>query len=84
MKCFAVTVQILEYNSNSTLFLPCCHCCRDLKWVVKGTERLETLVSISTDGVVLEWNLKKGLVVSTLMQLKKSGTVRNISDQSTV
>jgi hypothetical protein len=39
-------------------------------------ERLETLVSISTDGRVLEWNLKKGLVVSNLMQLKKSGTVR--------
>lgn len=46
-----------------------------LKWIVKGVERLETLVSISTDGRVLEWNLKKGLVVSTLMQLKKSGTV---------
>jgi WD40 repeat protein len=38
-------------------------------------ERLETLVSISTDGRVLEWNLKKGLVVSLLMQLKKSGMV---------
>jgi WD40 repeat protein len=46
-----------------------------LKWIIKGVERLETLVSISTDGRVLEWNLKKGLVVSTLMQLKKSGTV---------
>lgn len=42
---------------------------------MKGVERLETLVSISTDGRVLEWNLKKGLVMSTLMQLKKSGTV---------
>jgi hypothetical protein len=46
-----------------------------VKWIVKGVERLETLVTISTDGRVLEWNLKKGLVVSTLMQLKKSGTV---------
>jgi WD40 repeat protein len=45
-----------------------------LKWIVKGAERLETLVSISTDGRVLEWNLKKGLVMSKLMQLKKSGT----------
>lgn len=44
-----------------------------LHWVVKGTERLETLVSISTDGSVLEWNIKKGLIVSSLMQLKKSG-----------
>lgn len=46
-----------------------------VKWIIKGVERLETLVSISTDGRVLEWNLKKGLVMSTLMQLKKSGTV---------
>lgn len=45
-----------------------------MKWIIKGAERLETLVSISTDGRVLEWNLKKGLVVSNLMQLKKSGT----------
>ena len=44
-----------------------------VKWVVKGIERFEILVSISTDGSVLEWNLKKGLVVSTLMQLKRSG-----------
>ena len=50
---------------------------RQLKWVVKGAERIETLISISTDGLVLEWNLKKGLVVSTLMQLKKSGTVNS-------
>jgi hypothetical protein len=46
-----------------------------LKWIIKGAERLETLVSISTDGRVLEWNLKKGLVMSKLMQLKKSGAV---------
>jgi len=45
-----------------------------LKWIVRGAERLETLVSISTDGRVLEWNLKKGLVMSKLMDLKKSGT----------
>jgi hypothetical protein len=46
----------------------------NLKWIVRGVERLETLVSISTDGRVLEWNLKKGLVMSKLMDLKKSGT----------
>ena len=44
-----------------------------VKWIPKGTERMETLVSISTDGCVLEWNLKKGLVVSTLMNLKRAG-----------
>ena len=42
---------------------------------MKGIEGLETLVSISTDGTVLEWNLKKGLVVAPLMQLKRGGTV---------
>jgi len=46
-----------------------------VKWVVKGVERTENIVSISTDGNVLEWNLKKGLVVSTLMQLKRIGLV---------
>ena len=44
-----------------------------LSWVLKGSDRLETLVSISTDGSILEWNLKKGMVVSTLMQLKRNG-----------
>lgn len=38
-------------------------------------ERTETLVSISTDGAVLEWNMKKGLVMSTLMQLKRGEAV---------
>lgn len=46
----------------------------NLKWVVtKASERVETLVSISTDGNVLQWSIKKGLVVSTLMQLKRGG-----------
>lgn len=45
----------------------------DLKWIMKPAERVETLVSISTDGNVLQWSLKKGLVVSTLMQLKRGG-----------
>lgn len=54
---------------------------RQLKWIIKGVERLETLVSISTDGRVLEWNLKKGLVMSSLMQLKKTGMVNLPSTQ---
>eukprot|EP01041_Mallomonas_annulata_P001489 gene1489-2870_t len=44
-----------------------------VRWIAKGQERVETLVSISTDGRVLEWNLKKGLVVTTLMALKRGG-----------
>ena len=30
-----------------------------------------TLISISTDGSVLEWTTKKGFAVNTLMQLKR-------------
>jgi WD40 repeat protein len=44
-----------------------------LSWVLKGSDSLETLISISTDGSVLEWNRKKGFALSTLMQLKKHG-----------
>jgi len=44
-----------------------------VRWILKGQERIETLVSISTDGRVLEWNLKKGLVVTALMVLKRGG-----------
>lgn len=44
-----------------------------LKWITNATERTETLVSISSDGKVLEWNLKKGLAVSTLMVLNRGG-----------
>jgi hypothetical protein len=50
-------------------------CFRQLKWLVKNQDRLETLVSISTDGNVLEWSFKKGIVVSQLMQLKRAGVV---------
>jgi hypothetical protein len=70
--CLSCHLRCLPPRSYSTLFP---RTSRHLKWIIKGVERLETLVSISTDGRVLEWNLKKGLVVSNLMQLKKSGTV---------
>ena len=48
-------------------------CVRDLKWLLKPNERVETIVTISTDGNVFQWSLKKGLLVSTLMQLKRGG-----------
>eukprot|EP00605_Chrysophyceae_sp_TOSAG23-4_P002671 GSChrysophyteH1.ASY1.ANO1.2947.1 assembled CDS len=44
-----------------------------VKWVPRGAERVETLVSISTDGRVLQWSIKKGLSVSCLMRLARSG-----------
>jgi WD40 repeat protein len=41
-------------------------------WVNKGAERGESLVSVSSDGRVAEWNMKKGLSSVTLMLLKRS------------
>uniref|UniRef100_A0A7S1XLS0 Dynein axonemal intermediate chain 4 n=1 Tax=Phaeomonas parva TaxID=124430 RepID=A0A7S1XLS0_9STRA len=48
-----------------------------LKWTDRG-ERGEVLVSISTDGRVLEWSLKKGLSVSPLMELKRYGDTEGV------
>lgn len=44
-----------------------------VKWVDKGPERGECLVSVSTDGRIAEWSMKKGLASSTLMVLRRSG-----------
>jgi WD40 repeat protein len=45
----------------------------EVKWVDKGPERGESLVSIATDGRVLEWSMKKGLTMTPLMVLKRVG-----------
>ncbi len=45
-----------------------------LKWIDRGNERGEVLVSISSDGQVVEWSIKKGLEVTLLMKLKKLST----------
>jgi WD40 repeat protein len=42
-----------------------------VKWVNKGLDRGENIVSISTDGRVSEWSMKKGLQYSDLMLLKR-------------
>ena len=42
-----------------------------LKWVDQGAERGEVLVSISTDGRITQWNMKKGLEHTVLMVLKR-------------
>ena len=49
-----------------------------VQWVDKGTERGESLVSISTDGRVVEWSMKKGLEESTLMVLKRIGNSEGV------
>eukprot|EP00164_Ancoracysta_twista_P005386 GFYU01007369.1.p1 GENE.GFYU01007369.1~~GFYU01007369.1.p1 ORF type:complete len:788 (-),score=235.39 GFYU01007369.1:56-2419(-) len=43
----------------------------ELQWVSKANEGRETLVSISTDGRVTRWSLKKGLEFADLMKLKR-------------
>eukprot|EP00903_Cladosiphon_okamuranus_P013687 g12746.t1 len=49
-----------------------------VQWVNKGVERGETLVSISTDGRVVEWSMKKGLSFSPLMVLKRIGNTEGV------
>ena len=50
-----------------------------VKWVDQGAERGEVLMSISTDGRVTQWNMKKGLEHVPLMNLKR---VTNAKAQS--
>lgn len=44
-----------------------------VKWVPRGNDanQMETLISLSTDGKVKEWNIKKGLSQIDLMTLKR-------------
>jgi WD40 repeat protein len=42
-----------------------------VQWVDKGSEKGESLVSISTDGRVTEWSTKKGLTFTDLILLKR-------------
>ena len=45
-----------------------------LKWVARsGSDgALEDLVTTGTDGLVLQWSLRKGLAFTTLMHLKRN------------
>ncbi|KAG5182360.1 hypothetical protein JKP88DRAFT_263199 [Tribonema minus] len=51
-----------------------------VKWVGKGAERgdAEVLVSISTDGRVCEWSIKKGCVHAPLMVLRRVGAAEGV------
>lgn len=42
------------------------------KWIERPNDKNEMIVSISSDGKVKEWLLKKGLEVSDLMHMKKN------------
>jgi hypothetical protein len=42
-----------------------------VRWLDRGPEREEVLVSISTDGRVTQWSITKGLEFTDLMKLKR-------------
>ena len=42
-----------------------------LRWIDLGSDRGESLVSISTDGRITQWSIKKGLEFTDLMKLKR-------------
>jgi WD40 repeat protein len=46
----------------------------EAKWIEKPNDKNEMIVSISSDGKVKEWLLKKGLEVTDLMHMKKNTT----------
>ena len=44
----------------------------ELKWNHRGTDRGESLISVSADGHVMEWNIRKGIErTADLMKLKR-------------
>jgi len=45
----------------------------EVQWVNKGgkIDSGESLISISSDGQILEWSMKKGLEKTELMKLKR-------------
>eukprot|EP01006_Ploeotia_vitrea_P028956 TRINITY_DN61585_c0_g1_i1.p1 TRINITY_DN61585_c0_g1~~TRINITY_DN61585_c0_g1_i1.p1 ORF type:complete len:854 (+),score=67.85 TRINITY_DN61585_c0_g1_i1:36-2597(+) len=43
----------------------------EVKWVEKGKDRGESLISISADGRVTDWSIKKGLECTNLIRLKR-------------
>jgi len=56
----------------------------ETQWVPKnssgGGDKGETLVSISSDGRVVEWSMKKGLEYQDLMNMKRQGNPANKED----
>lgn len=51
-----------------------------VKWINKGNERGENLVSISSDGRVTEWSMKKGLSFTDLMIIKRVSNGKGQAD----
>ena len=57
-----------------------------VKWVMKerslGDDRNENLVSISVDGRVLQWSIRKGFESSQLMKLKRMITPKPVDKKA--
>jgi hypothetical protein len=53
-----------------------------VRWLDRGPEREELLVSISTDGKVKAWTIAKGLEHSTLITLKRTSKRLTSADGS--
>eukprot|EP00163_Fabomonas_tropica_P014735 TRINITY_DN2679_c0_g1_i4.p1 TRINITY_DN2679_c0_g1~~TRINITY_DN2679_c0_g1_i4.p1 ORF type:complete len:814 (+),score=157.58 TRINITY_DN2679_c0_g1_i4:260-2701(+) len=51
-----------------------------VRWVDRGAERGEFLISMSTDGRVTQWSLKKGMEYTDLMRLKRIGNQSKAGD----
>jgi hypothetical protein len=49
-----------------------------VRWVDKGPERAEALVSVSSDGRVTQWSMSKGLECSDLIKLKRVSTHKKV------
>jgi WD40 repeat protein len=43
-----------------------------VQWIYQGDDRGESIVSVSSDGRVLQWSIKKGLEHTELTKLKRS------------
>ena len=65
-----ITYQYYYYTHYAILYTLYSH----LKWVARsGSDgALEDLVTTGTDGLVLQWSLRKGLAFTTLMHLKRN------------
>lgn len=50
----------------------------EVRWVDKGPERAEALVSVSSDGRVTQWSMSKGLECSDLIKLKRVSTHKKV------
>ena len=53
-----------------------------MRWVDKGPERAEALVSVSSDGRVTQWSMSKGLECSDLIKLKRVSTHKKVDSHS--